>query len=254
MPFVAATRIRLAGILVLLLASGGCAATSTAVAKRQLDVQSKMTDTIFLDPVPPEERTVYVEVKNSSDKPDFVLAPQIRQSIAARGWRVVEDPRLARYLLQANVLQAGRNAKSAAEKSYEGGFGSVVTGGALGGAAGYGVGQLGANNRLAAIGGALAGAAIATVADAWVQDVTYSVIADLQVSERVPAGMTVNESVQANLPQGSAGTRTLTSSTMSDWQRYRTRIVSTAERANLDWPEAAPQLVDGLSRTIAGIF
>jgi hypothetical protein len=92
-------RIRLAGILALLLASGGCAATSTAVSKRQLDVQSKMTDTIFLDPVPPEERTVYVEVKNSSDKPDFTIAPQIKQSIAARGWRIVEDPRLARYLL-----------------------------------------------------------------------------------------------------------------------------------------------------------
>ena len=40
----------------------------------------------------------------------------------------------------------------------------------------------------------------------------------------------------------------------TDLRRYRTRVVSTAEQANLDWPDAAPQLVAGLSRSIGGIF
>ena len=40
----------------------------------------------------------------------------------------------------------------------------------------------------------------------------------------------------------------------ADRKRYRTRVVSTAERVNLDWPQSAPDLVDGMSRSIAGMF
>lgn len=43
--------------LVTALSVGGCAATHTAIAKRDLDVQNKMTDTIFLDPVGPAQKT-----------------------------------------------------------------------------------------------------------------------------------------------------------------------------------------------------
>lgn len=248
------TRARLVPLLLPLVLLVGCAATTTAVAKRQLDVQTKMTDTIFLEPALPPERAVYVEVKNSSDKPELDLARPVREEIAARGYRVVDDPRLARYLLQVNVLQAGRSSRSAAERSYEGGFGSAVTGGAIGAGAGYGIGRLGGNDTALAIGGALIGAAISTLADAFVQDTTYSVVADLQVSERAPDGVIVSESERANLAQGNSGSRSQTSSTTSGWKRYRTRVISTANRANLDWPDAAPSLAAGLTRTVAGIF
>ena len=66
MPFAVARAAAVAACLGLALS--GCAATSTAVAKRNLDVQTKMSDTIFLDPVSPDQRTVYVDVKNTSDK------------------------------------------------------------------------------------------------------------------------------------------------------------------------------------------
>lgn len=254
MPSVKAP-LALASALALGLVLSGCAATTTAVAKRNLDVQTKMTDTIFLDPVPPDERTVYVEVKNTSDKPDLDVEAQIRSAVAARGYRLVSDPRQARFILQANVLQAGRSSETAAEAAYNGGFGSSVLGGAVGGAAGYGLGRahLGMNDTVAAIGGALLGAAASGIADAYVQDTTYTIVTDLQVSERTP-GTVVSQSEQASIAQGSSGTITQSSSSTSDRKRYRTRIVSTANKVNLDWPEAAPQLVAGLSRSIAGIF
>ena len=44
------------------------------------------------------------------------------------------------------------------------------------------------------------------------------------------------------------------SSQTTDAKRYRTRIVSTANQANLDWPQAEPELVAGLTRSIGGIF
>jgi outer membrane lipoprotein SlyB len=246
----------LAALLAAGLVLSGCAATQTAVAKRNLDVQTKMSDTIFLDPVPPEERTVYVDVRNTSDKPDFDIAPQVKDSVAARGYRVVADPRQARYILQANVLQAGRSSETAAEAAYRGGFGSSVLGGAAGGAAGYGLGRagIGVDDTVGAIGGALLGAAISGVADAYVQDTTWTIVTDLQVSERVGPGVVVSQGEQASLPQGTSGTVSQSSSTTTDLRRYRTRIVSTAEKVNLDWPEAAPLLVTGMTRSIGGIF
>jgi hypothetical protein len=229
---------------------GGCAATTTAISKRNLDVQTKMTETIFLDPVPAAQRTVFVQVRNTSDKPDFDIEPAVRAAVESRGYRVVDDPTEAHYLLQANVLQAGRNSESGAENSFAGGFGSMI----LGGAAGAGAGRVASENPSVIIGGALAGAAIAAVADAFVQDVTYSIISDVQVSERAGEGVVVTESARQDLSQGTSGNRVLSSTETSDWKRYRTRVMSKADKVNLEFEEAAPDLVAGLTRAISGIF
>jgi hypothetical protein len=209
-----------------------------------------MTETIFLDPVPPGQRTVFVQVRNTSDKPDFDIEPAVRSALESRGYRVVDDPTEAHYLLQANVLQAGRNSEGAAEGSFAGGFGSTI----LGGAAGAGAGRVLSENPGVIIGGALAGAAISAVADAFVQDVTYSIISDLQVSERAADGVVVTESARQDLSQGTSGSRILSSTETSDWKRYRTRVMSKANKVNLAFEEAAPDLVAGLTRSISGIF
>jgi hypothetical protein len=232
----------------------GCAATTTAVAKRNLDVQTSMSDTIFLEPVTPAHRTVYVDVRNTSDKPDLDLAAPIKERIAARGYRVVDDPAQAHFMLQANVLQAGRSSQTATEAAFKGGFGGTLLGGAAGGAVGYGIGKAGGGSDiLLGAGGAILGAAIESVSGALVQDVTYSVITDLQVSER-PTGETVSQTTSGELRQGRSTTTTQTSHRTSEMRRYQTRIVSKANKANLEWQEAAPQLIDGLTRSVAGLF
>lgn len=247
---------RMAGAILLGLALASCAAGATAIAKRQLDVQTRMTDTVFLDPVAPEERTIYVDVRNTSDRPELDIAPQVCEAIAARGYRLVTDMREARFILQANVLQAGRSSESASQSAYDSGFGGTLLGGAAGGAAGYGLGAagIGVNGTVAAIGGALAGAALAGLADAYVQDTSFTIVTDVQVSERTTDGQAVRQILEADLAQGSSGTLGQSSSGSTDLRRYRTRVVSTAEQANLEWPDAAPQLVAGLSRSIGGIF
>ena len=234
----------------LLLLLGGCAAATTAISKRNLDVQTKMTASIFLDPVPAEKRTVFVHVRNTSDKPDFDIEAQVKRSIASRGYRIVDDPTQAHYLLQANVLQVGRTSPTAAEQAFAGGFGSTI----LGGAAGAGVGRAISEDTAVIIAGAMIGAAVSAAADAFVQDVTYSIITDVQVSERAREGVIVTEKSQQDLPQGTAGKQVLTSSDTADWNRFRTRIMSMANQVNLDFEDAAPALVDGLTRSIAGIF
>ena len=232
----------------------GCAATTTAVSKRNLDVQTKMSDTVFIEPVNADRRTVYLNVRNTSDKPDFTVEPAIRRQLEAAGYRVVDDPDQAQFMLQANVLQAGRNSETAAEAAGAGGFGSAVSGAAVGAGSGFLLGKAGGSDVGLTVAGALLGAAIGTVADAYVQDVTYTVITDLRVSERARGGTVVSQSEQQTLGQGSGGSVTQSSSTITDWKHYQTRIVSTANKVNVEWDEAAPFMVDGLTRSIGGIF
>jgi Enterobacterial TraT complement resistance protein len=84
--------------------------------------------------------------------------------------------------------------------------------------------------------------------------VTYSIITDVQVSERAGAEVMVTERMSQDLAQGSGGRRILSTSEVHDWKRYQTRVMSSANQVNLDFEDAAPELVAGLTRAIAGIF
>lgn len=235
-------------LIFLFLGLSGCAAVQTAISKSDLDVQNKMTDTIFLDPVSQSKKTVYVQVKNSSDKPDFDLASPISSDIQAKGYTVVSDVEQAHYLLQANVLQVGKIDPSAAQTAYAGGYGSVV--GTT--AAGATIGALASSSLMGAGIGGLAAAAVSVVADAAVKDVTYTIITDVQVSER--SKVAVREKTSQRLQQGRSGTRDVTAEETTDWKRYQTRVMSTANQVNLSFEDALPQLKSGTSRSIAGIF
>lgn len=226
----------------------GCAAVQTAISKSDLDVQNKMTDTIFLDPVSQSQKTVYVQVKNSSDKSDLDLSAPITSDIEANGFTVVTDLAQAHYILQVNVLQVGKMDPSAAEQAYLGGYGSAL--GTT--AAGATVGALASSSWMGAGIGGLVGGAVATVADAAVKDVTYTIITDVQVSER--SAVAVRERTNQHLQQGRSGTRDITTDETSDWKRYQTRVMSTANQVNLSLEEALPQLKAGTARSIAGIF
>jgi hypothetical protein len=240
---------RMIAVWAMLLAAG-CAATATGLGKRNLEVQTKMTDTIFLEPVSPQDRTIFVQVRNTSDQADFDIAEAVKVSIAGRGYRVVERPEQAHYLLQANVLQVGRASPTAAEQTFAGGFGGTLIGGAVG-AAGA---RIASDDPRALIAGGLVGAATSGIADSLIEDVTYTIITDVQISERAGEGVLVTERLDQNLRQGSGGSRIISATEIHDWKRYQTRIMSTANRTNLDFEDAAPELVAGLTRSISGIF
>ena len=122
--------------LVALAALSGCNAVTTAIEHRDLIVENKMTDTVFLDPVSSSQKTIYLQVSNTTDRQEFDLATDLKQPLEANGYSVVSDPARAHYLLQANVLQVGKMEKSTMQQLFAGGFGgaSVI------GATGYGAG------------------------------------------------------------------------------------------------------------------
>ncbi|MBL4911256.1 MAG: complement resistance protein TraT [Alteromonadaceae bacterium] len=227
--------------LLSLVTLSGCGAIHTSVAKKNLDVQTKMSQSIFLDPVAPEKRIIYVRVRNTSDKPSLSVEYGIKQALSNRGYRITDNPEEAHYWLQANVLKAGR-ADKRADKS---GLSGALTGGAIGSTMGNGDGKMAM---------AVAGALLGTMMDASVKDIYYTIITDIRLSERAKEGVTVTESDRSSLTQGTAGTKTVSSVEDVHWKRYQTRIVSVANKVNLTFPEAEPALVKGLVQSISNMF
>jgi hypothetical protein len=248
------TWIKVVGFFAALTAMVGCAATSTAIAKRNLDVQTRMSKTIFLDPVAPTDRRIIIQVRNTSDKPDFNVEPLIREALVARGYQVTEDPADAHYMLQANVLQVAKSDPKTSEEVLQAGFGGGLIGAVIGAVVeGSGGGTRADINQGGAVGG-LVGAAVASVADSAIQDVTYTVITDVQVSERPADGVKITEKQSAELDQGTGSSVTQTSEQMAQWRRFQTRIVSTANKVNLSFEDASPALVQGLTQALSGLF
>lgn len=226
----------------------GCAATQTALEHRTLEVSTKQSETIFLDPVSNAQKTVYVSVKNTSDE-ELNIAPQLKPALIAHGYKVVNNPNSAHYILQANVLKVGKMSVAASQSALGGGYGSAIAGAV----AGTAVGSF-TQSSTGMIAGGLAGGVIGLAADSLVKDVNYTMITDIQISEKVGKGIKVNEQFQSNLKNGSHSVTSQTSSRDSQYQRYRTRVVSNANKVNLKFQDARVSLEQGLVKVISGIF
>ncbi len=229
----------------------GCAATQVAISKRNLDVQTKLSDTVFLDPVGTEKRTVFVQIRNTSDKPELSVHEEVAAALQAKGYQVMQDPDSAHYILQANILQVGKTAPTAMEAAIHQGYGVSAAGGALLGA---GIGYAGGSRGRGIAAAGLVGALAEGIAGAAVKDVYFSMITDLQVKERISGNGKARVDSNHTLRQGNSGASQVTYSEDSSYKTYQTRIGSTANKVNLEFEEAAPELKRGLINSIAGIF
>ena len=222
------------------LALAGCAAGTTAVAKRNLDVQTKMSDTVFLDPVRPGR------AHGLRRRPQHLRPARPRHRAAGqrrrRGARLPGRRRPARRALRAPGQRAagrphlGDRGRGSADNQ---GFGGTLLGGAAGGAAGYGLGagRLGVNDaRWRDRRRPRRCRDLRRLADAYVQDTTYTIVTDVQVSERAAGGTVISQSEQANLAQGTSGTVT-----QCEQRDHRPQALPDPDRqhrqqVNLDWP------------------
>tara|TARA_B100000989_G_scaffold236433_2_gene183274 strand:- start:29095 stop:29757 length:663 start_codon:yes stop_codon:yes gene_type:complete len=219
-------------------------ATQTALNKQSLDVKTNMSDSIFLPPVAPNQKVVYLKLHNTSDKQDVNIEHFLVSDLQAKGYKVTNDPNKAHYILQANILRAGKVEPNGADMAVDGAVGGGVAGAAISGATG------GSGADIA--GAAIAGAVVGTVADAVFKDIGYSLVTDVQISER--SDTVVHEETKQELAQGTSGTTTTKASNNSHWKQYRTKIISSADKMNLKFSEAQPYLEKGLASSIAGLF
>ena len=103
--------------------------------------------------------------------------------------------------------------------------------------------------------GGIAGGIAGFIFDALVTDDLFTMVTDIQIRERAREGELVYQAEDTDASQGTA-TRTTQTSHADDvkWKIYRTRVVSVANKANLDFEKAKPHLQAGLVRSIGGIF
>lgn len=201
----------------------GCAAIGTAVSHAHLETQTLMSESVFLPPDSnPKDKTIYLQVRNTSDKQSVSLAPGISAALQAKGYQVVSNVSNAHYILQVNLLQIGRNSITSAKEMMGSGYGGAVEGAV----SGVVVGAI-AGGNLGVTG--LVGGVAGTVVDSAVKSVTYSGITDIKIT------------VQPDTKGGKS-------------QVYTTRILSTANQVNLDFPKASPFVQKGLVSSIAGLF
>lgn len=111
----------------------GCSAVHTAVTKRNLDVQTKMSETIFLEPT--VERTVYLQLRNTSTEQGMAIEPKLRQALQNKGMVISNNPDTAQYWIQASRrLSVGKMNLRDAQNALLSGYGA----GAIGAAAAAG--------------------------------------------------------------------------------------------------------------------
>ena len=232
-------KIAVVGMIVATMTLTGCGAMTTAVKKRNLEVKTQMSETIWLEPS--SEKTVYIQVKNTSDKDMSNLQTLLANDLSAKGYKVTSSPDSAYYWVQANVLKADkmdlREAQGFLKTGYEGA--------AMGAALGAGITAYNSNSSIAA-------GLIGMAADAMVEDVNYTMVTDLQISERSKAKVTTDN--VAALRQGTSGIKLQTSSAQGDRAKYQTRVVSNANKVNLKFEEAKPVLEAQLAKSVANIL
>jgi hypothetical protein len=195
------------------------------ITKRQLDVQTRTSRAIFVEPVAKNARTVYLEIRSGVeefDRQKFVAFIQEEFARNPNGYRLVDDPSSAQFYMQTFVLNLEKASETAAKQALRQGYlgNSVLAGAAVGAAIDH-------NNRFrgAGVGGLAVGAAD-FVASSVVKDVYYMLVVDLQVSEK----------------------------TAKDRQVYQTRIVTTANKANLKLDDAAEPMFQKTAFAISSFF
>ena len=258
----------------------GCTAIHTSVAKRELDVQTRMSQTVYLDPVEPEQRTIFLDIRNTSAEYQLPLAEDVRQFMQSRGYTLTNSPLGAQYWLQVNVRtvlkeQPARVLMSEYGMTEQEVHALLAPGMAPPVAPETPEQRTERYNRNAAVfvdttvatdldGKDVARALLVLAAFAGaeyignqlVQDKYYTMLTDIQIAERIApdSEQKVQEFSEHQLLQGDSGALQQLWQRDTDMRKYQVKVVSFANKANLTWQDAEQPLHQGLLRSLAGIF
>jgi len=223
----------------------GCA----AIEHRNLKVEAKMSNTIFLDAETLAERKpVFVRTTNTSDVQDIDFNTMLKSKLASKGYSVTTNPKEAGYLIQANVLYMGQQKDSYTYAgALAGGYGGTVGGVML--ASGSGLG----GKMLAGGAGALIAGAAGAVVGSLVHVDSWMGVCDVQIKEAAAPGSVVGK-VKSRIEQGSGTTVETEQAVRTDKQEYRTRIAVQAVQTNINANEASSTIAERLASQIAGMF
>lgn len=237
----------------------GCATT-------ELQTSATMTQSVFINPVAKDKRTIFVSTKNTSGT-SINLESSIIGSLASKGYTVIDDPETATYVLMTNVLFCNKKSEN-----------NVATGALMGGVAGA-IANSGSSNRgfaAAGIGGAVVGGLIGKATE----DTIYQMQVDIMIREKAKGKVmatTGNVAGQANVRDsqragflnaltggianadatGQMNSNMVQSGSQtyeSDSIEHKTVMFAEATKMGLTLEEATPILEQKIAQQVAGLF
>jgi outer membrane lipoprotein SlyB len=242
----------------------GCATTT-------LQTKAKMTRTIILDHSKNEDKTIYLQVTNTSGSggEDMELYSSLKTKLQQKGYTVLNSSKNAGYGLFVNVLFAN-NLKEA---------NSIKSGLSLGGAVGSisHVGGTSGRDSLAigaaaALGGALIGKALEDEVFRAVVDISIREYTNKQINTirtQSDSGATFHNVARAGELNQFAGKlgdtqggsdmnsgidENTTTQTSKNYEEFKTRSFVEATKMNLKLEEALPILEAKITKQIANLF
>lgn len=238
----------LASLALVSMALAGCAATGPAPAAASnggtqagnARIATKMSSSVFLQPVAPDQRIVYVEGHNTSSAQDVNFTPQVVAALTQRGYQVTNNPDHAQFILQYNLRYLGKETQDhTATGALAGGFGGAILEGAAGG------------SGIQSVRGGIVGAGIGALVGYLMSENQYMMVVDIQIRQRNASARTTTTTTTG---EGLGNTTTSSSTGASGWQTYSDRVVGEAAGRHLSFDYAKPALEQNIANSIAGIF
>ena len=202
----------------------GCAASRMMVRYGDLEAQTEMSESVFLDLRSDLPQTVYVAEASTAGR-DLTIRPSLQRGLIESGYTMVETPDEATYVIQINHLRL-EEVELSADQTLGDAVGAALTAGAGTALAADILGASGAAGELGLIAGVLG-----FLWDANTKHVAHTLTTDVLLTERVPAG-------------GAEG----------EFRYHETQVVSGASKVNLDLEDCLPTMINGLSRSLAGLL
>ena len=207
----------LAIVAIVTMVFSGCGTT-------QLQTRAVMTRTIVLNPVQKKDKTIFLTVKNTAGS-RINLEPLLRKKLFAKGLILIDNPKVAKYIVDINVLFADNIKEAYAIKA--------------GAAAGINTGLVAGIASDSAKNGLIAGATAALVGGlvaSATEDSIYRAIIDVSIKER--KGGVEGETDRYN----------------QDYITHKTRVFVSAVKMDLKLKNAIPILENKAINQITKIF
>ena len=221
----------------------GCSGIYTRMSKSDLEIQTKMSSTIWLNPTMPEKTYIYVQSRNTSDNQAFNdLAQNIKKSLMLKGYLITSDPDEATFILQTNVLKAVMVSDSI--NSEQATSDSLLSGASVGFAVASG------NNNITAIGAGLLAGLASMYFEANTKDNYYAVQTDIRITEKVKPYKADNLELSK---QGNTFTASQNNS-VNTTKAYTTTLTVMASQVNLTPAEASAPIKEAIANSLAGLF
>ena len=174
------------------------------------------------------------------------------------GYRIVDEADQAHYHMSVYVLSLEKASPTAAGAGLRQGYSGKAGKAGMAGAAGALLGARNTGTYCGAASGGLLASALASggtlLANNLVKDVTCMLVCDVAVKERAAKGVLVRKDSCIDTKISDAGASQQRVSEVSDRKEYRTRVVTTANKANLALKDAQDLMFSKTAYALSGFF